>query len=93
MNKHLLFSYRKVEKKPKNKLRRLLLASSLAVCSAPNLLANPSQFAVYAAVRRAVLTRWKHLYAHSSEHSDDSDNEDQATQTPLAKLPKVGILL
>ncbi|XP_063374022.1 E3 ubiquitin-protein ligase MYCBP2 [Cydia amplana] len=86
---------RKPEKKgqkkfgKKEKLKRLKAANALAVCFAPALLGNPSQFAVYATVRRSVLTRWKSLHGLVSDFSDDSDNDDLSSQLPMAKLPKI----
>ncbi|KAI5636987.1 E3 ubiquitin-protein ligase MYCBP2 isoform X1 [Phthorimaea operculella] len=84
-------SEKRLNKKPgkKEKLRRLKAASSLAICYAPALLGNPSHFAVYATVRKSILARWTSLQAATSEASDDSDNDDQVTQTPISKLPKV----
>ncbi|CAH0578389.1 unnamed protein product [Chrysodeixis includens] len=79
-------SHKKIGKK--EKLRRLKAANALAVCYAPALLGNPSQFAVYASVRRTILSRWKHLHGNVSELSDDSDSED-STQLPPNKLPKI----
>lgn len=81
-------SHKKIGKK--EKLRRLKAANALAVCYAPALLGNPSQFAVYASVRRTILSRWKHLHGNVSELSDDSDSEDSA-QLPPNKLPKVSL--
>ncbi|XP_048488841.1 E3 ubiquitin-protein ligase MYCBP2 [Plutella xylostella] len=82
---------RKQKHKPgkKEKLRRLKAANNLAICNAPSLLANPSQFAVYATVRRTVLTRWKLLNSLTIDYSDDSDNDDHCNQTVIAKLPKI----
>lgn len=63
--------------------------NNIPVCNVPTLLGNPSQFAVYSEVRRVILARWKQLCTGSSEVSDESDNEDSATQSAVAKLPKV----
>lgn len=76
----------------KEKIRRLKAANILAVCHAPSLLGNPSQFAVYSTVRRTILSRWKHLQASVSELSDDSDNEDGSSYVPISKLPKVSLI-
>ncbi|KAJ8737325.1 hypothetical protein PYW07_000596 [Mythimna separata] len=78
-------SHKRIGKK--EKLRRLKATSALAVCYAPALLGNPSQFAVYASVRKSILARWRHLHG-SAEMSDDSDCED-SSPVPLSKLPKI----
>ncbi|CAB3259025.1 unnamed protein product [Arctia plantaginis] len=80
-------SQKKIGKK--EKLRRLKASNALAICFAPALLGNPSQFAVYANVRRSILARWRHLHGGVSELSDDSDSEDSSSQIPLNKLPKI----
>ncbi|CAH1647847.1 unnamed protein product [Spodoptera littoralis] len=78
-------SHKRIGKK--EKLRRLKAANALAVCYAPALLGNPSQFAVYANVRKSILARWRHLHGTVNELSDDSDNED-ATPPQTNKIPK-----
>ncbi|XP_037299798.1 E3 ubiquitin-protein ligase highwire-like isoform X4 [Manduca sexta] len=86
---------RKYEKKPqkkigkKEKLRRIKAANTLAVCYAPALLGNPSQFAVYANIRKSILSRWKYLNGPLTDMSDDSDNDEGTSHIPIPKLPKV----
>ncbi|CAG9782004.1 unnamed protein product [Diatraea saccharalis] len=86
---------RKVERKTqrklskKEKLRRLKATSALPTCYAPAILCNPSQFAVYATVRRLVLARWMHLPGASAEFSEDSDDDDANALVPINKLPKI----
>nr|XP_049693135.1 E3 ubiquitin-protein ligase MYCBP2 isoform X3 [Helicoverpa armigera] len=79
-------SHKRISKK--EKLRRLKAANALAVCYAPALLGNPSQFAVYASVRKSILSRWRHLHGAASDLSDDSDSED-SSPLPVNKLPKI----
>ncbi|CAH0703737.1 unnamed protein product [Spodoptera exigua] len=79
-------SHKRIGKK--EKLRRLKAANALAVCYAPALLGNPSQFAVYANVRKSILARWRHLHGTVSELSDDSDTED-ASPPQTNKIPKI----
>ncbi|XP_050560251.1 E3 ubiquitin-protein ligase MYCBP2 isoform X7 [Spodoptera frugiperda] len=79
-------SHKRIGKK--EKLRRLKAANALAVCYAPALLGNPSQFAVYANVRKSILARWRHLHGTVNELSDDSDTED-ATPPQTNKIPKI----
>ncbi|KAJ0183671.1 hypothetical protein K1T71_000094 [Dendrolimus kikuchii] len=88
-------STRKSEKKPhkkagkKEKLCRQKPSSAAAACFAPTLLANPSQFAVYATVRQSILHRWRHLQSGVTDISDESDNEDATSLLPITKLPKI----
>ncbi|RVE51528.1 hypothetical protein evm_003798 [Chilo suppressalis] len=92
----LCWSYtKKVERKTqrklskKEKLRRLKASSALPTCYAPAILCNPSQFAVYATVRRLVLARWMHLPGSIADFSEDSDDDDANALVPMNKLPKV----
>lgn len=82
---------RKSQKKynKKEKLKRLKVSNSLAVCYAPALLGNPSHFAVYATVRRSILARCRQLQSTNSELSDESDNDDLPAATTIVKIPKV----
>ncbi|XP_052752649.1 E3 ubiquitin-protein ligase MYCBP2 isoform X3 [Galleria mellonella] len=85
---------RKIEKKSrklgkKEKQRRQKAANAIPMCYAPALLGNPSQFAVFASVRKSILARWRHLHGTISELSDDSDNEESSQPTTVSKLPKV----
>lgn len=85
-----LFSraHKKLGKKDK---KGRLKSNPLAACYAPALLGNPSHFAVFASVRRSILSRWRHLHLLSAEQSDDSDIDDDEDYIPLSKLPKVCI--
>ncbi|CAH2103304.1 unnamed protein product [Euphydryas editha] len=86
---------RRTDKKPpkkfnkKDRLKRLKGSNALAICYAPALLANPSHFAVYATVRRTILARCRQLQAATADLSDESDSEDAAPPTVIAKLPKI----
>ncbi|XP_060809498.1 E3 ubiquitin-protein ligase MYCBP2 [Amyelois transitella] len=86
---------RKVDKRgskkigKKEKLRRQKAANIVPMCHAPALLGNPSHFAVFATVRRAVLSRWRYLQGAVVDLSDDSENEEASAQLPVSKLPKV----
>ncbi|CAH2036099.1 unnamed protein product, partial [Iphiclides podalirius] len=88
---------RKLDKKAqkkigkKERLRRLKAAGSVGVCFAPVLLRNPSYFAVFAAVRKSLLSRWRQLRSAYSEGSDDSDNEEPSCshQQVPPKVPKI----
>lgn len=64
-------------------------SNALAICYAPALLANPSQFAVFATVRRTILARCRQLQSVSLDLSDDSDNEEIPPSTNITKLSKV----
>ncbi|XP_038216347.1 E3 ubiquitin-protein ligase highwire [Zerene cesonia] len=85
---------RKLDRKPgrrgirKDRSRRSKGPNAFAICFAPALLGNPSQFAVYATVRKSILSRWRHLQGSVADLSDDSDNDDQ-NQVPIIKLPKI----
>lgn len=87
-------SEKKSQKKcnKKDKLKRLKVSNSLAVCYAPALLGNPSHFAVYATVRRSILARCRQLQSKNSELSDESDNDDLPSVTTIVKIPKVNKL-
>ncbi|KOB65851.1 Esrom, partial [Operophtera brumata] len=75
------------QRRSKNDTHRLRLKiNAPAVCYAPALLGNPSQFAVYATVRRSVLARWKNLQGATSD-SDDTDEEPAPIIS--AKIPKI----
>ncbi|XP_028043251.1 E3 ubiquitin-protein ligase MYCBP2 isoform X2 [Bombyx mandarina] len=80
-------THKKIGKK--DKFHRLKAGGTLTICYAPALLGNPSQFAVYATVRRSILARWRNLQSNSSEASDDSDNEEGVSPVPINKLPKI----
>ncbi|XP_069365103.1 E3 ubiquitin-protein ligase MYCBP2 isoform X3 [Maniola hyperantus] len=75
--------------KPKERLKRWKAANALATCYAPPLLGNPSQFAVYATVRRTILARCRQLQAETFDLSDDSDCEDTNQQLTVTKVPKI----
>ncbi|XP_061382096.1 E3 ubiquitin-protein ligase MYCBP2 isoform X5 [Danaus plexippus] len=85
---------RRTDKKPpkkfnkKDRLKRLKGSNALAICYTPALLANPSQFTVYATVRRTVLARCRQLQAAAADCSDDSD-DDGALSISITKVPKV----
>lgn len=86
--------HRRTDKKPpkkfnkKDRLKRLKGSNALAICYTPALLANPSQFTVYATVRRTVLARCRQLQAAAADCSDDSD-DDGALSISITKVPKV----
>ncbi|XP_041987793.1 E3 ubiquitin-protein ligase highwire [Aricia agestis] len=84
-------SEKKLQKKfnKKEKARRVKASNALAVCYAPALHGNPSQFAVYATVRRAILARCRQLQISNQELSDDSDCDDLPLTTTITKLPKI----
>lgn len=90
-----MFYSRRTDKKQskkfnkKDRLKRLKGSNALAICYAPALLANPSHFGVYATVRRTILARCRQLQTATADFSDESDCEDAAPQTVIAKLPKV----
>lgn len=98
MKLYSLFFSRKTDKKPPKKiskkdvLKRLQGSDAVAICYAPALLANPSQFAVYSTVRRTILSRCRQLQAASQDLSDDSDCEDSLPLVPAHKVPKVLII-
>ncbi|XP_047524361.1 E3 ubiquitin-protein ligase MYCBP2 isoform X3 [Pieris napi] len=72
----------------KERSRRSKGPNAFAICFAPALLGNPSQFAVYATVRKSILSRWRHLQGSVADLSDESDNDDQ-NQLANVKLPKI----
>ncbi|CAH0716565.1 unnamed protein product, partial [Brenthis ino] len=86
---------RRTDKKPpkkfnkKDRLKRLKGSNALAICYAPALLANPSQFAVFVTVRRTILARCRQLQAVSLDLSDESDNEEVVPPANVAKLSKI----
>lgn len=92
LNKNNIISRAQKRLGKKDKKGRLK-SNPLAACYAPALLGNPSQFAVYAAVRKSILSRWRHLHLMSADQSDDSDLDDDEDYIPLSKLPKVCIHL
>ncbi|XP_013162054.1 PREDICTED: E3 ubiquitin-protein ligase MYCBP2 isoform X3 [Papilio xuthus] len=88
---------RKLDKKSqkkigkKERLRRIKAAGSVGVCIAPVLLRNASHFAVFATVRKSILTRSAQLRLIDSETPDNSDNEEPSCShhQSLATVPRI----
>ncbi|KPJ10311.1 putative E3 ubiquitin-protein ligase MYCBP2 [Papilio machaon] len=82
-------SHKKIGKK--ERLRRIKAAGSVGVCIAPVLLRNASHFAVYATVRKSILTRSAQLRSIYSETPENSDNEEPSCShhQPQPKVPKI----
>ncbi|VVC90679.1 unnamed protein product, partial [Leptidea sinapis] len=79
-------SNRRVSKKDKTRTIKLHNAFGTS-CFAPALLSNPSQFAVYATVRKSIISRWRYIHGSVCDLSEDSDNDDQIVVP--GKLPKI----
>ncbi|XP_050683096.1 E3 ubiquitin-protein ligase MYCBP2 [Leptidea sinapis] len=79
-------SNRRVSKKDKTRTIKLLNTFGTS-CFAPALLSNPSQFAVYATVRKSIISRWRYIHGSVCDLSEDSDNDDQIVVP--GKLPKI----
>ncbi|XP_052746831.1 E3 ubiquitin-protein ligase MYCBP2-like [Bicyclus anynana] len=86
---------RRHDKKPQKKVsirdafNRVNRPNALAICYAPTLIPNPSQFAVYATVRRTILARCRQIQAAAIDYSDDSDTEEVAPPVSVTKVSMI----